>query len=101
MTNCPLLMAVGAAYVPTTGDPLGYLVQERILGMPPGLSQERYNLDARIADSDAEAWRDPVQRQRCCRHSWLSGASWCTSRDQGQVHLCAGGGEEWAKAEGC
>jgi len=30
--------------------------------MPPGLSQERYNLDARIADSDAEAWRDPVQR---------------------------------------
>jgi uncharacterized protein (TIGR03435 family) len=62
MTNCPLLMAVGAAYVPTTGDPLGYLVQERILGMPPGLSQERYNIDARIADSDAEAWRDPVQR---------------------------------------
>jgi uncharacterized protein (TIGR03435 family) len=62
MTNCPLLMAVGAAYVPTTGDPLGYLVQERILGMPPGLSQERYNIDARIADSDADAWRDPVQR---------------------------------------
>lgn len=62
MTNCPLLMAVGAAYVPTTGDPLGYLVQERILGMPPGLSQERYNIDARIADSDAEAWRNPVQR---------------------------------------
>ena len=62
MTNCPLLMAVGAAYVPTTGDPLGYLVQERILGMPPGLSQERYNLDARIVDSDAEAWWDPVQR---------------------------------------
>jgi uncharacterized protein (TIGR03435 family) len=62
MTNCPLLMAVGAAYVPTTGDPLGYLVQERILGMPPGLSQERYNIDARIADSDADAWRDPAQR---------------------------------------
>jgi uncharacterized protein (TIGR03435 family) len=62
MTNCPLLVVVGAAYVPTTGDPLGYLVQQRILGMPPGLSQERYNLDTRIVDSDAEAWRDPVQR---------------------------------------
>src|SRR5206468_2112496 len=62
MTNCPLLMAVGAAYVPSTGDPLGYLVQERILGMPPGLSQERYNIDARISDADAEAWRDPVKR---------------------------------------
>ena len=64
MTNCPLLMAVGAAYVPTTGDPLGYLVQERILGMPSGLSQERYNFDARIADSDSEAWRDPAQRTK-------------------------------------
>ena len=62
MTNCPLLMAVGAAYVPTSGDPLGYLVQERILGMPPALAQERYNVDARIAESDREAWRNPVQR---------------------------------------
>ena len=33
-----VVMAVGAAYVPSTGDPLGYLVQERILGMPPGLA---------------------------------------------------------------
>jgi uncharacterized protein (TIGR03435 family) len=62
MTNCPLLMAVGAAYVPSTGNPLGYLVQERIVGMPKELSQERYNIDARVADSDAEVWRDPVQR---------------------------------------
>ncbi len=62
MTNCPLLMAVGAAYIPTTGDPLGYLVQERILGMPPELARERYNIDARIADSDADVWHDPVQR---------------------------------------
>jgi len=62
MTNCPLLMAVGAAYVPTTGDPLAYLVQERILGMPPGLAPERYDIDARISDADAEAWRDPVRR---------------------------------------
>ena len=63
MTNCVLLVAVGAAYVPTTGDPLGYLVQERIVGMPKKLSEERYNIDARITDSDAEAWRDPAQRK--------------------------------------
>jgi uncharacterized protein (TIGR03435 family) len=62
MTNCPLLMAVGAAYVPITGNPLDYLVQQRIVGVPKELSQERYNIDARIADSDAEVWRDPVQR---------------------------------------
>lgn len=64
MTNCPLIVAVGAAYVPTTGESLGYLVQDRIVGMPTELSQERYNIDARIADSDAEAWRDPVQRKQ-------------------------------------
>jgi uncharacterized protein (TIGR03435 family) len=63
MTNCPLLVAVGVAYVPTTGNPLGYLVEDRIMGMPNSLAQERYNIDARIADSDAEAWRDPVQRK--------------------------------------
>jgi uncharacterized protein (TIGR03435 family) len=63
MTNCPLLMAVGAAYVPTTGNPLDYMVQQRIVGMPKEVSEERYNIDARVSDSDAEAWRDPVQRK--------------------------------------
>ncbi len=64
ITNCPLLMAVGAAYVPTTGNPLDYLVQQRIVGMPKELSQERYNIDARIADLDAQAWQDPMQRKQ-------------------------------------
>ena len=63
MTNCPLNVALGAAYVPTTGNPLGYLVEDRIAGMPNWLKQERYNIDARIADSDAEAWRDPAQQK--------------------------------------
>ncbi|MEO6816486.1 MAG: TIGR03435 family protein [Edaphobacter sp.] len=63
MTNCPLLVAVGVAYVPTTGNPLGYLVEDRIMGMPNSLAQDRYNIDARIGDSNAEAWRDPVQRK--------------------------------------
>lgn len=62
MTNCPLIMAVGAAYVPTAGNPLDYLVQQRIVGMPKDLSQERYNIEARVADPNAEAWRNPAQR---------------------------------------
>ena len=62
MTNCPMTMAVGAAYVPTTGELLGYLVEDRIVG-PSWLAQERYNIDARISESDAEAWRDPVRRK--------------------------------------
>lgn len=64
MTNCPLLMAVGAAYVPTTGNPLDYLVQQRIVGMPKELSEERYDIDARISDADAKAWLDPRQRNQ-------------------------------------
>ncbi len=63
MTNCPLTVAIGAAYVPTTGEALGYLVEDRIVGMPNWLTQELYNIDARIADSDAEAWRDPVRQK--------------------------------------
>ncbi len=63
MTNCPLIVALGAAYVPTSGEALGYLVEDRIVGMPDWLTQERYNIDARIAHSDAEAWREPVRRK--------------------------------------
>jgi uncharacterized protein (TIGR03435 family) len=62
--NCPLMVAVGAAYAPTTGEALGYLVENRIAGMPNWLTEERYAIDAGIADSDAEAWRDPVQRKQ-------------------------------------
>ena len=62
MTNCPLLMAVGAAYVPTVGNPLDYMVQQRIVGMPKELSEQHYDIEARISDSDAAAWRDPAQR---------------------------------------
>jgi uncharacterized protein (TIGR03435 family) len=63
MTNCPFLMAVGAAYVPTTGNPLDYLVQQRISGMPKDLSDERYDIDARVSDPTSEAWRNPAQRR--------------------------------------
>lgn len=62
MTNCRLFMAVGAAYVPTTGNPLDYLVHQRIVGIPKELSEEQYNIEARISDSDAKAWQDPAQR---------------------------------------
>src|SRR4051812_6841363 len=48
MTNCPLMVALGAAYVPTKGEALGYLVEDRIVGMPEWLTQERYDVYARI-----------------------------------------------------
>ena len=67
MTNCPLIVALGAAYVPTKGEALGYLVEDRIVGMPDWLTQERYDIYARIAHSDAEAWRDPVRQKEMLR----------------------------------
>jgi hypothetical protein len=67
MTNCPLNVAVGAAYVPTRGEALGYLVEDRIVGMPDWLTQERYDIYARIAHSDAEAWRDPARQKEMLR----------------------------------
>jgi len=67
MTNCPLIVALGAAYVPTKGEALGYLVEDRIVGMPDWLTQERYDVYARIAHSDAEAWRDPVRQKEMLR----------------------------------
>lgn len=104
MTNCPLLMVVGAAYIPTSGDPLGYLVQERILGMPRELSQERYNIEARIADSDAAAWRDPVQRTNMLACHDADSAvpevqAGGTSRNDRQAHFRAADREEWTEVD--
>src|SRR5665213_2496160 len=67
MTNCPFNVAVAVAYGSTTAETLRYLVEDGIEGMPNWLTHEQYNIDARIGDSDAEAWRDPVQRQEMLR----------------------------------
>jgi uncharacterized protein (TIGR03435 family) len=63
MTNCELTMAIGAAYVPTTGNPLGYLVEDRIAGKPGWLDHDHFDLEARISDADAAAWQDPAKRK--------------------------------------
>ena len=69
MTNCPLLMALGTAYVPTKGDALGFVMGmgDRIVGMPDWMTSERYNITARISDADAEAWKDPVRQREMLR----------------------------------
>ena len=42
-------MALDAAYFPAEGEVLGFLVEDRIVGMPDWLTQERYDIYARIA----------------------------------------------------
>jgi len=80
LANCPLIVALGAAYVPVRGEALGFLVEDRIVGMPDWLTQERYDIYTRIAHSDAEAWRDPVRQKEMLRAMMqtllASGASW-------------------------
>jgi uncharacterized protein (TIGR03435 family) len=67
MTNCPLMMALVTAYVPTTGEALGFLVGDRIVGMPDWMRSERYDIDARISEADAEAWKNPVRQKEMLR----------------------------------
>jgi uncharacterized protein (TIGR03435 family) len=65
LTNCPLIVALGTAYVPTTGEALGFIIGmgDRIVGMPDWMTSERYDIVARISDADAEAWKDSAQRK--------------------------------------
>ena len=69
MTNCPLIVVLGTAYIPSTGDPLGFVIGmgDRIVGMPDWMTSERYNITARISDGDAEAWKDPARRKTMLR----------------------------------
>ena len=49
LTNCPLIMALGTAYAPSTGEPLGFIIGmgDRIIGMPDWMISEHYNITAR------------------------------------------------------
>lgn len=67
MTNCPFYVAVAVAYAPTTAETLRYLVENGIEGMPSWLTQDRYDIDARIAEADAEAWGDPARQREMLR----------------------------------
>ena len=67
--NCPLIVALGTAYIPTTGEALGFVIGmgDRIVGMPDWMTSERYDIVARISDADAEAWKDPARQKAMLR----------------------------------
>ena len=69
MTNCPLLMALGTAYVPTSGEALGFVIGmgDRVVGIPDWMISEKYDIVARISSADADAWKDSVQRRTMLR----------------------------------
>jgi uncharacterized protein (TIGR03435 family) len=64
MTNCPLILALVAAYAPKDGPDLGFALNDRLIGMPDWLTSERYDIDARIAEADLDQWHKPeVQKE--------------------------------------
>ena len=66
--DCPLLIAVALAYVPADSrDPLGFVFNDRIVNAPDWLKTERYDIEARIDDSDALAWKDPAAQKEMLR----------------------------------
>jgi uncharacterized protein (TIGR03435 family) len=67
MTNCPLVMALLVAYSPASGVDFGLAMNDRIVGMPDWLTGERYDVDARISEADAEKWKDPTLQKEMLR----------------------------------
>ena len=62
-------MVLGTAYVPSEGDPLGFVMGmgDRVEGMPDWMTAERYDITARISDEDREAWSDPARQRLMLR----------------------------------
>jgi uncharacterized protein (TIGR03435 family) len=68
MTGCPLLIALAVAYVPADShDPLGFIFNDRVLNAPDWLKTKRCDIEARIDDADAAAWKDPAKRKQMLR----------------------------------
>ncbi len=69
MTNCPLILALITAYVPTNGNELEFfaLMNSRIVGAPDWLMSDRYDIDARIGESDHAAWQQPATQKAMLR----------------------------------
>ncbi len=67
MRNCHLTLALAVAYLPSTGEELGFALNDRIVGVPGWFMNERYDMDARISEADVERWNDPVQQKEMLR----------------------------------
>ncbi len=60
MVHLPIALVLIAAYAPTNGGAAGFFNPNDIAGMPDWVLQTRYDVDARVADSDLAAWQNPA-----------------------------------------
>jgi uncharacterized protein (TIGR03435 family) len=60
MVNMPLGAVIAAAYVPTTGEAL----YSATVGLPAWMNQDRWDIEAKIAEADRVEWQKPASQQK-------------------------------------
>ena len=63
MANCPLIVVLFFAEVPSDGTTLGFSTSGRTVGAPGWMSSETYDIDARLEEADRPAWQNPVAQK--------------------------------------
>jgi uncharacterized protein (TIGR03435 family) len=58
LANMPLFIPLLTAYVPSTGG-AAFFTQDRIVGMPGWVMQERYDIDAKVGEEEMAGWQKP------------------------------------------
>ena len=69
--NVPVVVAIIAAYVPEVGGRAIYQMDD-LIGVPPWMLTTRYDIDAKIAESDLADWKNPALKDVMLR-SMLQG----------------------------
>jgi uncharacterized protein (TIGR03435 family) len=60
--NVPLFIALLSAYEPTAGNG-ALFTPDRIIGLPDWAQQDRYNIEAKVAQEDMAEWQKPSQQK--------------------------------------
>jgi uncharacterized protein (TIGR03435 family) len=65
MTNMPVLFPIVTAYVPSSGNEL--FNPGSVSGVPDWAKDERFDIEAKVAEADLARWQDPSQRTAMLR----------------------------------
>jgi bla regulator protein BlaR1 len=57
-TNMPFVLPILTAYVPSTGG-AAFFTEDRVVGLPSWVTQERYDIDAKVSEEDMAEWQKP------------------------------------------
>jgi uncharacterized protein (TIGR03435 family) len=83
MVNVPLFVAIMSAYPPQSGGAGALFMPNNIRNLPDWVMQQRYDIDAKVAEDDLAEWQKPV-KQTAMLQTMLQ--SLLTDRCKLQVH---------------